>query len=113
MNDMHLFCFGLGYSATALARAVLAQGGRVTGTCREAGRAEALSRLGAAPLLFDRSRPIPDLVRHLSAATHLLSAVPPDETGDPVLDIHGAAIAAAAPQLRWIGYLSTTGVYGD
>jgi nucleoside-diphosphate-sugar epimerase len=38
--------------------------------------------------------------------------VPPDEIGDPVLDCHGAAVAAIAG-LRWVGYLSTTGVYGD
>lgn len=109
----HLFCFGLGYTGAALARAVLAAGGRVTGTCRDAANAEALARLGATPLLFDRAHPVPDLDRHLAAATHLLSAVPPDETGDPVLGVHGAAIAAAACGLRWIGYLSTTGVYGD
>jgi hypothetical protein len=48
----------------------------------------------------------------LRAATHLLATAPPDGHGDPVLTAHGAAIAAA-PMLRWIGYLSTTGVYGD
>jgi len=48
----------------------------------------------------------------IAGATHLLSTVPPGESGDPVLARHGAAIAAA-PGLRWIGYLSTTGVYGD
>ena len=113
MNDVHLFCFGLGYTGAALAGAVLARGGRVTGTCREPAKAEALARLGATPLLFDRLHPLADLDRHLGTATHLLSAVPPDETGEPVLDMHGAAIAAAALRLNWIGYLSTTGVYGD
>ncbi|HVM82315.1 MAG TPA: SDR family oxidoreductase [Candidatus Binatia bacterium] len=109
----HLFCFGLGYSAAALAKALLARGWRVTGTCRDAARADALRAMGIAPLLFDRDRPIDGLDRHLAAATHLLSSVPPDETGDPVLDVHGPAIAPASPHLAWIGYLSTTGVYGD
>jgi nucleoside-diphosphate-sugar epimerase len=39
--------------------------------------------------------------------------VPPDEHGDPVLGVHRAQIDAAAPGLAWIGYLSTTGVYGN
>jgi nucleoside-diphosphate-sugar epimerase len=109
----HLFCFGLGYSAAALARHLLGQGWRVTGTCRDEARASELQRLGIAPVLFDRAQPIADLDRRLASVTHLLSSVPPDETGDPVLDMHGAALAAAAQRLAWIGYLSTTGVYGD
>jgi nucleoside-diphosphate-sugar epimerase len=48
----------------------------------------------------------------LAQTTHLLVTAPPDAAGDPVLRRHGAAIGAA-PRLRWIGYLSTTGVYGD
>jgi nucleoside-diphosphate-sugar epimerase len=49
----------------------------------------------------------------LAQATHLLVTAPPDETGDPLLALDGAASAIAASPLRWIGYLSTTGVYGD
>jgi nucleoside-diphosphate-sugar epimerase len=109
----HLFCFGLGYSALALARTLVAEGWRVTGTCREASHAAEARALGLEIVIFDRDHPIPDLERHLSRATHLLSSVPPDEQGDPVLDVHGRAIARAAPHLHWIGYLSTTGVYGD
>jgi nucleoside-diphosphate-sugar epimerase len=112
-DSPHLFCFGLGYSAAALARRLLAAGWRVTGTCRDAARAAELRQLGVAPLLFDRTHPIADLERSLASATHLLSSVPPDDTGDPVLDVEGEAISAAAPHLAWIGYLSTTGVYGD
>lgn len=109
----HLFCFGLGYSAAALAKRLLAKGWRVTGTCRHAARAQELRQMGIAPVLFHRAQPIRDLDRQLDSATHLLSSVPPDETGDPVLDIHGTEIAAASRCLTWIGYLSTTGVYGD
>lgn len=112
-QQRHLFCFGLGYTATALAGALVEQGWRVTGTCRDASHAEAARRLGLEIVTFDRDHPIADLDRHLAAATHLLSSVPPDDRGDPVLDVHGAEIARAAPRLQWIGYLSTTGVYGD
>ena len=49
----------------------------------------------------------------LAQATHLLVSVPPDESGDPTLRWLGRAGLAALPALRWIGYLSSTGVYGD
>ncbi len=109
----HLFCFGLGYTALALARALREQGWRVTGTCRDIANAEEAGALGLEIVNFDREHPIADIDRCLATATHLLSSVPPDETGDPVLDVHGVAIAQAIPRLQWIGYLSTTGVYGD
>jgi nucleoside-diphosphate-sugar epimerase len=109
----HLFCFGLGYTAMALARALAPQGWQVTGTCRDAAHAVEAERLGLEIVIFDREHPISDIDQRLATATHLLSAVPPDEAGDPVLDMHGAAISRAAGNLAWIGYLSTTGVYGD
>jgi nucleoside-diphosphate-sugar epimerase len=109
----HLFCFGLGYTALALARALVSQGWDVTGTFRDAAHADAARALGLEIVIFDRDHPIADIEQRLATATHLLSSVPPDERGDPVLDVHGAAIAEAAAHLQWIGYLSTTGVYGD
>jgi nucleoside-diphosphate-sugar epimerase len=48
----------------------------------------------------------------IAAATHVLITAPPDQSGDPVLARHAAAIRAA-PELSWIGYMSTTGVYGN
>jgi nucleoside-diphosphate-sugar epimerase len=107
-----LFCFGLGYSGLALARALMAEGWRIAGTCREAARREALARLGIEAWIFDRDRPLEDAAAALAGCTHLLSTVPPDGDGDPVLDVHGAAIAART-DIAWAGYLSTTGVYGD
>jgi nucleoside-diphosphate-sugar epimerase len=64
-------------------------------------------------VIFDRERPIGELAERLLDTTHLLSSVPPDDRGDPVIDIHGREIAAASGRLDWLGYLSTTGVYGD
>ena len=105
-----LFVFGLGYSALRLARALIADGWLVAGTCREAAAREALRDDGIDAHLFDRSRTLDRTV--LEGATHLLSSVPPDEAGDPVLDAHGGDIAQI-DGLTWAGYLSTTGVYGD
>jgi nucleoside-diphosphate-sugar epimerase len=107
-----LFCFGLGYSAGFLARALAAEGWSIAGTTREAETAAALAAGGYDMEVFSRARPLGDAPAALAGATHLLLSVPPDETGDPVLELCGAAIAAQ-PTLRWVGYLSTTGVYGD
>ncbi len=108
----HLFCFGYGFSAQALARHVRRQGWRVSGTARSESKCRAMSADGIQAYPFDRGRPLADPAAALAGVTHLLSSVPPDAGGDPVLDAHAAAIAAA-PGLQWIGYLSTTGVYGD
>lgn len=108
----HLFCFGLGYSARALARRLMAEGWSVSGTCRDDETQRALNDEGMRAFLFDRENPLADPADILSAATDILSSVPPDADGDPVVDRHGATIAALS-HIRWIGYLSTTGVYGD
>ncbi len=109
----HLFCFGLGYSATALAQSLLSKGWRVSGTCRSPEKQARLRTLGIDAVIFHRAQPIPELATQLRDVTHLLSSVPPDEQGDPVIDHHGKDIAALALRLAWLGYLSTTGVYGD
>jgi nucleoside-diphosphate-sugar epimerase len=107
-----LFCFGLGYSALALAARLRAKGWRIAGTSREEARRQALLGQGIEAWRLDRGHPLADARTALAGATHLLSSVPPDGAGDPVLDLHGAEIAAL-PGLAWVGYLSTTGVYGD
>ena len=98
-----LFCFGLGYTAGHLARRLAARGWEVRGTtrCPE----EAAS--GWPMLAFDRNRPLPPAA--LAGVTHVLTSIPPDEQGDPVLDHHAADLRGA----RWIGWLGTTAVYGD
>ncbi len=87
MTDGQLVLFGPGYCGAAVAAAARGAGYRIV----------TVGRGGAA---------------RLDDATHLLSTVPPDAAGDPILHRFGAAIDGA-PVLRWIGYLSTTGVYGD
>lgn len=106
----HLFCFGFGYTAHVLARRLAAEGWVVGGTCRTAGKAAALRGAGFRTELFDRNRPLAP--QALDGASHLLVSVPPDAAGDPVLAAHGDDIAKVA-SLCWLGYLSTTGVYGD
>lgn len=90
--DKCLVVFGPGYCGAAVAEAARAHGDRVTPVARDTDHAVVRAAL--------------------ATATHLLSTVPPDESGDPVLQRYRAALQTA-PALRWIGYLSTTGVYGD
>lgn len=90
----HLLAFGYGYSARHLARLLDPTSWRVTGTTRE----------GDGVLW-----PGTDIAPLLAEATHILSSVPPGKDGDPVFD---ALRDAVLPNLRWLGLLSTTGVYG-
>jgi len=94
----------------ALAHRVAAAGWSVTGTCRSSEKQAELCTGRCSALLFDRDRPLD--TTGLNGVGHLLVSVPPDAKGDPVLDIHGTDIAALE-ELAWLGYLSTTGVYGD
>jgi nucleoside-diphosphate-sugar epimerase len=93
--------FGAGYTGLAIAGAAASRGIGVTLTSRGAPALPA----GVALVAFDQAGPA------IAAADCLVSTAPPNETGDPVLARWGDAIRAAAP--RWVGYLSTTGVYGD
>ena len=100
-----LLSIGHGYSAQALSRRLIPQGWRVIGTTRSAEKAARLAAMGVEPLLWPG-----DISAALGQATHLLTSVAPDAAGDPVLREMAGAIAAA--RLSWVGYLSTTAVYG-
>ena len=104
-----LLSFGHGYSARALERLLLPQGWRVIGTTRSDDKASAFMARGVEPRIW----PGADMTPALDAATHLLISASPDDASDPVLDALGDEIAARAGQFQWVGYLSTTGVYGD
>lgn len=100
------FLFGLGFSGRVIARQLRERGWSVTASSRSG---EAADCPGVEVVAFDRDHPLPPGC--LDGVDAILSSVPPDAQGDPVLDQVHAAIVAARP--AWIGYLSTTGVYGD
>jgi nucleoside-diphosphate-sugar epimerase len=96
----NMLIFGMGYTASRLAQRLRRKGWRVTGTRRMSG--------GDAIAFDDRAA----VLSILEQSTHVLSSVPPaSEGGDPVLAAYGADIAAGPA--KWVGYLSSTGVYGD
>lgn len=110
MSAPHLFIFGFGYSAAALRQSLLG-GWRVSGTRRAAKDAAALSALGVEGHVFGADG-LARAEAELADVTHVLSSVPPVLGEDPVLAQLGPALQRA-PLLRWTGYLSTSGVYGD
>lgn len=110
MSGKQIFIFGAGYSGKAFAQE--SAGATVVGTTRSPAKFEALRRAGITPLPFDGTL-TRDIEAALSSTTHMVVSIAPDETGDPVLNAARAVIAEKMPDLRWIGYLSTVGVYGD
>jgi nucleoside-diphosphate-sugar epimerase len=95
-----MLIFGRGYTASRLAARLRADGWTVIAT-RRAANTECLAFSDEAAVRAA-----------IATATHILSSVPPfSEGGDPVLQIYGDAIASSVSP--WVGYLSSTGVYGD
>lgn len=111
----HLFCFGLGYSALNLADRLLEAGWRVSGTVRSEAKRQSLQDRGITAYIFDQDLPL-DIAWDFDSVTHILHSIPPsqDEAGivDPVYKYHYHDIENIK-DLKWFGYLSTTGVYGN
>jgi nucleoside-diphosphate-sugar epimerase len=108
---LRLFAFGHGYVATALTEALGACGFAIAGTHRSEAQVAVLAGQGRDAYRFDGTRPV--AAEALDGTTHLLLSIPPDDAGDPVLRHHRALLGARAGRFAWVGYLSTTGVYGD
>ena len=102
-----LFSFGHGYSAQALSRSLEPGGWRIYGTTRDPAQSAAIRASGAEPVIWPGQTP------DLDGVTHILISTAPKADGDPVLAALGDEIAARAAQFEWVGYLSTTAVYGD
>lgn len=101
-----LLSIGHGFSARALAPRLIRKGWRVIGTTRSPAKVGLLVRQGVDPLIWP-GNPLP-----IDQATHVLTSVAPGPDGDPVL-AEASDTLRAARHLQWVGYLSTTGVYGD
>jgi hypothetical protein len=117
-----IFIFGLGFVGTALANALVKEGWKVSGTCTNVLKIRNLRNLGIDAYLFDENsgRMIqPEAIADLADCSCVLSTIPPIESGssssDLVLREHSTDLkrSALAGKLNWIGYISSTGVYGD
>ena len=104
-----LFCFGLGYSALGVAQKLAGLGWHIAGTSRDAGKCAALRAEGVDAQIFGPGQPLARPEAFLTADA-ILTSIAPDASGDMVASLYGAALRA---HKAWLGYLSTTGVYGD
>jgi hypothetical protein len=107
-----LFCFGYGYTSDYLGYELMQRGWTVAGTTRDREKRTDLRKRGVQAHIFDYEHPLADPRLILEGTTHLLISTPPDDDGDPAFIMHADDIIDI-PSLEWIGYLSTTGVYGD
>ena len=112
MNN-HLFCFGFGYCAQALAKFLLAKGFKVTGTTRTPEKYKNMRAMGINALIWSSDNHNDSLHTSLTQSDHILISIAPDKMGDSVLQSQGALLSQMAQRIKWLGYLSTTGVYGD
>jgi nucleoside-diphosphate-sugar epimerase len=98
----HLFCFGLGYVSNSLIKSLY--GWKVSGTH------STLSKISSQKYLFNEECDLP--FDKLDGVTHILISIPPTEIGDLVyLRLH--KYLSTLKSLKWIGYFSSTSVYGD
>jgi nucleoside-diphosphate-sugar epimerase len=104
-EPLTLYCAGYGYSAAALAKRLITQGWRVKGTTSKDAKQVEMAVLGVEAVSW------PPVANDLAGVTHFLVSAGPDEAGDPTLREAKDVIANAS--FDWVGYLSTTGVYGD
>ncbi|MCF3594574.1 SDR family oxidoreductase [Rhodobacteraceae bacterium LMO-12] len=109
LSERHLFCIGLGYSAQAVADMALDAGMKVSGTVRNPERVAEFEARGICAIALNGA-PLP--TDTLNGVTDLLISTPPAWDGCPGHALLAPALNKA-PNLRWIGYLSSTAVYGD
>lgn len=110
-----LFCFGYGYTCEYLGHELSQRAGSLwslAGTTRDPERRAALRARGVQVFPFESETPLSDPANALKDTTHIIVSTPPDENGDPVFHTHADDLRKIKT-LKWVGYLSTTGVYGD
>jgi nucleoside-diphosphate-sugar epimerase len=106
-----LFCFGHGFSSRALAQRLIPKGWDVSGTCRDIDSKKLLNNEGQL-YEYNGINIKKEIYDAIDRSTHLLISIPPQASDDPVLDRFSNEILNWQ-HLKWIGYISSTGVYGD
>ncbi|MFB0991022.1 MAG: SDR family oxidoreductase [Rhodospirillales bacterium] len=105
LKDQHLFCFGLGYCANVLSNQLKQVGWKVSGTSQSENSSPTIH-------MFTGDQPMVLASDALAGISHILISIPPGTDQDPTLEWHKTDILKLK-SLQWVGYLSTTGVYGN
>ncbi|MCH2037976.1 MAG: SDR family oxidoreductase [Rickettsiales bacterium] len=110
-RSKHIFCFGLGYSARILAKKLHDMGWKVSGTCTTEEKKQQLAELGYDVYIFNNHQcDIPKTI--FPKITHILHSIPP-VAEEGMVYRYIQSISTSLLSLEWVGYLSTTGVYGN
>ena len=110
---MHVLILGAGFSGKAIAKAFLPLAQSVAGTTRSADKCAALAEVGIDAVVYDGVEISPELAAVMKKTTHLIQSIAPGRDGDPMMRPQAPALIGLMPNLQWVGYLSTIGVYGD
>jgi nucleoside-diphosphate-sugar epimerase len=107
---MQALILGCGFVGKAFGAALVDRGVAVTGTYTGQTGMAAITKVGATPLVFDGT-PTQALIACASQADIILNSIPPSVSGDQAFAVLGEMLSVS--KHKWIGYLSTTGIYGD
>ena len=107
--DLTFLSFGHGYTAQALTPHLNEKGWTVFGTSRSKDNFSDIEKSGATPILWGSD----ELRSVIKEAALVLSSVAPKDGNDPVIQMYGEDLKENSSQIKWAGYLSTIGVYGD
>lgn len=108
----HLFCFGLGYTASYLSQYLQHEGWKISGTATTKEKCDELAEHDISAYPFKLACPLINVEHALSDVTHVLLSIPPDENGDLAHEYHAHDLSSL-PNLKWVGYLSNIAVYGN
>lgn len=108
-----LIIFGAGFSGKAISKRLKSGGHSIAGTTRSAEKFDQLKTCGIEPFHFDGGKLSDNLRKFMGEATHLIQSISPDKVGDPLIPLLSGALLDVMPKLKWVGYLSTVGVYGN
>ncbi|AHA28343.1 NAD-dependent epimerase/dehydratase family protein [Candidatus Liberibacter americanus] len=110
---MYLMILGAGYTGSFIASEALQIGINTSGTTRSIINLQSLYEKGISPFIFKNKTICTELQNQLHSITHIVQCIKPDTEGDPVINAMNGELHKFCPNLKWIGYLSTTGVYGN
>ena len=110
MDKKTILIFGYGYTSSFLSSLLIKEGWSVFATTREKENFSRIEKTGAHPILFSDKK---EIEKTINKGVYVLSSIPPSKEGDPVLKEYSSLMSEKKDFIFWVGYFSTTSVYGD